>query len=135
MSFEQAEAQWEERMYTNYWDTPNREAFDQDNDDTYNAEKMMKVYITKSDTVNSELVKIEMSTRKAFSANAPVFIFAYWEKSEEGVSTFVIKGETARDDFLITTIPGPLDEQHVVREVARLIEMLGVEVEGVGYGD
>ena len=33
MSFDNAEAQWEENMYNKYWDEPNREAFDQDDEE------------------------------------------------------------------------------------------------------
>ena len=33
MSFDRAEAQWEEMMYNKYWDEPNREEADQDDED------------------------------------------------------------------------------------------------------
>ena len=39
MSFERAEAQWEESMYTKYWDEPNRAAFDENEDEDENEEE------------------------------------------------------------------------------------------------
>ena len=131
MSFDRAEAQWEEMMYTKHWDIPNREAFDQDE----KTEKKMAVEITRVRPSGVQPIEIELSTEKAFCANSPVFISAHWEQHQDWSYNLVVKGETARDEFDLAKISGPLDELHVLSQIAAALAKLGIEVEGAQEED